>query len=428
MPAALPFTAPFRNGSRHSGALDGRLAEITEQVHSKQADAKQARMRFNAARKALADAPISDTAALAAAERAGVEYDTIVEEVEALEHTRDSVLALSGPGRRHTYVGQRSAHDGPQQPGEWLHGEVQRMAETYALGFGAGLGAAVTPVDQPDAFFDLLAPKSVGLASGFSVLPTSRGEVHVPRITEDSLANWTAEGQPITESEPDGDTVIARPKKLAGLTMINNEVLKDSTPQALAISEYSLLRSMSLKLDLGSSPEPASRPSRSASGNTPGIQVQDMGVAGAAIEDLDPFVDAIAALEAANAEATAIVLSPRSWKAIMHLRESTDSLKPLIDPGGNGTGAPRRTILGVNVYVTSQLPVNETHGAAANASSIYVYEARQIVAVRRQDAEIVVAPLAGFNTDETGVRVIARWDVVVPNPLAVVRIEGVIPA
>ena len=40
----------------------------------------------------------------------------------------------------------------------------------------------------------------------------------------------------------------------------------------------------------------------------------------------------------------------------------------------------------------------------------------------------MVAPLAGFNTDQTGVRVIARWDVVVPNPLAVVRIEGVIPA
>src|SRR3954453_1237364 len=100
------------------------------------------------------------------------------------------------------------------------------MAETYALASGAGLGSAVTPVDQPDAFFDLLAPQSVGLASGFSVLPTERGEVHVPRVTEDALADWTAEGQPITESEPEGDTVIGRPKGLKGLTMLNNEVIK----------------------------------------------------------------------------------------------------------------------------------------------------------------------------------------------------------
>jgi HK97 family phage major capsid protein len=406
--------------------LDHRISTLNDRIEQARASAQSLWASFERERSALAASGDDDATALSRAESAHGAYEATARELEELEGQRQRTWQMvPGRGHRQSHAGRR--HGEPYEPGEWLHGEISRMAETYAIGSGAGVGAAVTPVDQPDAFFDLLAPQSVGLASGFSVLPTERGEVHVPRVTEDSLASWTLEGQPITESEPDGDTIEAKPRKLAGLTMLNNEVVKDSSPAALAIAERSLLRSVSLKLDLGFFEGTGVAPQIRGVANTSGIRVIDMGANGAAIASLDPFIDAIAALEDADAEASAIVMAPRTWKALMKLRETSDSLKPLIDPTGNGTDRPRRSILGVPVFVTSQLKTDEAHGTSNVASSAYVYEARQVVAVRRQDAEIVVAPLAGFNTDQTGVRVIVRYDLAVPNPAAVCRIEGIVP-
>ena len=79
------------------------------------------------------------------------------------------------------------------------------------------------------------------------------------------------------------------------------------------------------------------------------------------------------------------------------------------------------------VYVSGQLSVAETQGTANNASSVYVYNAAEVVYVRRSEIELELDRSRLFNSDQSELRAKLRGDLVVPNPSAVVRIAGVTP-
>ena len=54
-------------------------------------------------------------------------------------------------------------------------------------------------------------------------------QLRVPRVTADPQAAWTAEGAEIAVSDPTVDEVDIVAKKLAGLTIITNELAADSS-------------------------------------------------------------------------------------------------------------------------------------------------------------------------------------------------------
>ena len=148
-----------------------------------------------------------------------------------------------------------------------------------------------------------------------------------------------------------------------------------------------------------------------------------MGTNGAALTSLDPVADAVGLLEAANAKAGAIVMAPRTLAANP---QAQGRRRPL--PAG--AGPDRRVegrLFGVPVYVSAQLSVTETQGSASNASSIYVYDAEQVVYVRRQEVEVELDRSRLFNSDQSELRGKLRGDLIVPNPTAVVRVLGVTP-
>ena len=303
----------------------------------------------------------------------------------------------------------------------WLAGEFRALVE------GSGSGSYVVPPSHAREVWDRLAPMSVGLRSGFSVIETDSDELHLPKVTGDASAAWTAEGATISASDPTISEVVAYPRKLAALTQASNELLADSNPSALDIVVQNLLRSLALKLDLGFFEGSGAAPEIRGLKNVVGIQEVSMGNDGAALADLDPFADAISLLEQENATATAIVMHPRTWKACLKLKEeASGNNKPLLqDSAGSGSQGVRRSIYGVPVYLTSQLSITETQGATNAASSVYVYQADQIVAVRREDARVEVDRSRLFNSDQSEIRGIMRWDVVVPNVKAICRIKGI---
>lgn len=296
-------------------------------------------------------------------------------------------------------------------PGESLRGGGGAMALTTT---GAGLGDAVTPPQFIQAFFDRLAPRSVGLLSGFTILPIDGNSVRVPRLTGDPAADWTAEGSNLPLVDLAGDQIEVTPKKLGGVVEITKEAWQDPEVSLLAVSEYALMRDISLKLDLGfyeGNPAVDADQIRGLK-NTPGIA----STARAVGEDaLTVIGRAIGMLLSANAAATAIVVRPEIWTEIVGLRE---------DAGVGLTGAfllgspaegTSMTLWGIPVYVSSQL-------AAADLG--YVYDAPQIVAVRRQDAEVAFDPFFGFRAETVGLRVTVRYGIAVPNPTAVVAMDN----
>ncbi|MGH3927572.1 MAG: hypothetical protein ACRDTT_32715, partial [Pseudonocardiaceae bacterium] len=122
-----------------------------------------------------------------------------------------------------------------------------------------------------------------------------------------------------------------------------------------------------------------------------------MGANGAALANLDPFADALGLLRENDATGSAIVMPPRTWRALIKLKEqSSGSNKPLLAEsvgsptgtvGGRTRGDSVGSIYGVPVWLTSQLSVTETQGTASN-----VYDAQQVVAVLRTDTTIEADP------------------------------------
>jgi HK97 family phage major capsid protein len=296
-----------------------------------------------------------------------------------------------------------------------------------ALAEGSGSGSYIVPTEFLGDVWDRLAEQSVGLRSGFSVLDTRRDTLHIPRLNADLAAAWTAETDTITPSDPTLDEVLATPRKLAALTIFSNELRDDSTPAVGDVVMRNMLRALGLKLDLGFYEGSGTAPEIRGLKHVAGVQTLPVGGSnGGQLTDLDPFAEAIGLLAEANATATAIVLHPREWGTLLRLKRGAvdDNMPLLLDAVSEG---PVPAIYGVPVFLSAQLSTTETVGSSSDCSSIYVYEAREVVAVRRTDARLEISADAYFDSDQSAIRGIVRFDLVVPNPEAVVRITGIVP-
>ena len=292
--------------------------------------------------------------------------------------------------------------------------------ELRALAEGSAPGSLIAPDEWSSSFFDRLAAESVALRSGIRVIRTTRDVLHVPHITSDPAANWTAEAGAITPADPGYADVPATPRKLATLTDISNELIMDSNPDVVSLLQMQVTRALALKFDLGVFEGSGTPPEIRGLKNVSGITT-DSSLA-AAPTNLDVFATAITTLETNNATASAIVMHPRTWGTLLKLKEATSgNNKPLLQASAGSAGAAvANSIYGVPVYLSSQLSIVEGAGAE---SSAYVYDASQVVAVFRMDTRIELDRSRLFNTDQSELRAIMRADVVVPNPLAVVRIS-----
>ena len=252
--------------------------------------------------------------------------------------------------------------------GEWLIRSLQESGglETRGLVGDAGAGSQFTPADFPNRFFDLLGAASVGLRSGFTVIPTDRDVLTVPRLTADVTSAWVAQAGTITSTDLTADSITATPRKLAALEAVANEALDDSTPALADIIARSLIRSIALKADIGFYQGSGTAPEIRGLANVAGIQSEtSLGANGATPTNLDQIATAIGLLEAANAEPTAIVMHPRTWGTMLKFKASASGTMPtLLDQNGGAAGTPQRSIYGVPVFLSGQLSITETRGTS----------------------------------------------------------------
>jgi HK97 family phage major capsid protein len=349
-----------------------------------------------------------------------------VGEVRQASVDRDQVREMIDTAVAAEQSGERGYQptDSEQQTGTLLGYEAR------ALVGGSGSGSYVVPDDYLGTVWDRLAESSVAIASGMTVIDTDSDTLHVPKLTADASAAWTAEGGTITAADPTLSEEVATPRKLAALVQLSNEVIADSNPAILDVVSANLIRSLGLKLDLGIFEGSGTPPEITGMGNVSNISEIEMAANGAAFTDLDQFAQAIGTLAENDATATAIVMPPRTWSDLLELKEqTTGSNKPLLQQSaGSGSQGVERRLYGIPVWLTSQLAIDESQGTASDASSVYVYEAAESIVVRRSGIRVEVDRSRLFNTDQSEVRAISRFDLVVPNPKSIVRIKGVIPA
>jgi HK97 family phage major capsid protein len=346
------------------------------------------------------------------------------------EHVRDNgdrsaelrdLIDRSANGRR--VGGARTEERSEERTvGHWLATELR------AVSTGADPGAAFSPTENSRTVLDFMAAQSVLMRSGVRVIRTNKESLTIPHLTSDAASAWVAEGGTISATDPTAESLVATPRKVAALTALSNEVIGDSDPAVLESVAKGLTRSLALRFDLGAFEGTGTAPQIRGLKNVSGIQTVSMGTNGAVPTNIDPIADAIGALEEENASAGAIVMHPRTWKTLIKLKEQTSgNNKPLLqESAGSGSQGVQRSIYGVPVFLSSQLAINETQGTGTAASSIYVYDPSEVIAVVRQDVRVDLDRSRLFNSDQSELRAISRADVLVPNPTAVVRITGVL--
>ncbi len=241
-----------------------------------------------------------------------------------------------------------------------------------------------------------------------TVITTPSTRTHIPIVTDDPNAAWVAEGAEIGASDPTVDDIVITPAKLAGLTIITNELAADTSPAAAAIVGDGLSRDIIAKLDaafFGSNGVSTVQPEGLE--DLAGVNEVD---AGAAWVNLDPFAEAIGAAEAYTLAVGAFVANPADALLLAKLKDQTGSNRPLL--GSDPTAPTKRTVLGVPLLTSPGVTPGTVWGIPKSRSII----------VQRTNVELAVDKSAYFTSDRTAIRATLRIGFGFPHPAAIQKI------
>lgn len=265
---------------------------------------------------------------------------------------------------------------------------------------------------SPDAISTLitLPVEQASIAARVAtIITTGATRTHIPLVTADPSASWVAEGAEIGASDPTLDDVVVEPAKIAGLTVITNELAADTSPAAAGIVGNGLSRDIARKIDLAFFGErPADSVQPPGLGNQAGVT--DVAATGG-WANLDPFAEAIANAEGLGAQITAFVANPADALILSTLKESSGSNKPLLSP--DPTQPTRHLLQGVALFVSPGVEEGTIWGIPGDRTFL----------VRRTDVDLQVDRSAYFTSDRTAIRATMRVSWAFAHPAAIQRIK-----
>lgn len=262
----------------------------------------------------------------------------------------------------------------------------------------------LTPEQVGELVIKPLLAQSVA-AQASTVVRTDSNSYRVPIVAADPDTSWTPEGTEITADDLDLAELVITPKKVAGLTVISNELLADSSEDAAKLVGSRLVNSLRRKVDAAyfsaSTPNgPAGIPA--LVGN--GINGAFTGTANGFGTNLDVFADLASQVEIAGGKLTTWAVSPFYGALLAKIKEQTGSAKPLLQP--DVTQQYRRLIAGVPVLHTPDIATGVMWGISKEHSLF----------VLRQDADVQIDSSAFFTSDRTAVRCTLRVGFGFPHP------------
>jgi HK97 family phage major capsid protein len=239
-----------------------------------------------------------------------------------------------------------------------------------------------------------------------TVVTTIANEYRVPVVLTDAAAAWTAEGEAITPSDATLDEIIVRPSKVAGLTIISNELANDSAPSAQQLVGDGLAQSIANAVDVAFFGNTvANGPDGLLS--VEGVQYVDIG---AGITNTDPFAEALSLAETVGAEVTSFCAHPATVLELAKVKRETGSNEPLL--GYDASQPTRRQVLGVPLLSSP----------AVTEGDVWAIPAQKVMCVMREDVTLAVDTSAYFGSDSVGVRATLRVGFAYPHASAIVRL------
>lgn len=325
--------------------------------------------------------------------------------------------------------------------GEGKHAaRVDSAIKAASEGTTTAGGYLVPPLYAQDAFQYALVPNIVFRnLPGLTTMPVRTNLVYLPREDARAGGATAAEAGSLTAQDVTFAQQSITIKKAYGYRVFSNELLADADPSWNEFITKTLLRDVALFADqqhlegTGSSNEITGL--SAISGTTSG---PSLGANGRALT-FDDLYAAIYNLRLANVEpqsATgAWIMHPRTLNSLMQLKDNSNQYMltaaqgynaPMALAGGfASSNGPKASLLGIPVYVSTQIAINRTTGSNSDTSNVYLLDASKAVLLERQGIELAFSDQVGFATDQSAYRAIARHGIAAVQPTAVEKITGV---
>ena len=221
------------------------------------------------------------------------------------------------------------------------------------------------------SFIDLLRSKMKVRALGATVLGGLEGNISIPRQTGGGAAYWVAEGGQPTNGDQAFDNVALSPKGVAATTQTTLQNLTQSSLDMEAFIRRDIAMVLALGIDLASLFGTGANNQPTGIVNTAGIGSVAMGANGAALTNLDPFIDleTLVADSNADGDSMAYLTNARVVGALKKLKTTTG--EHLFKGTVGYTPAAIGSMNGYDVARSNQISktlVKGTSGAACSAA------------------------------------------------------------
>lgn len=249
-----------------------------------------------------------------------------------------------------------------------------------------------------------LEAASVMLASGATIFNSS-APLRIPRLDSSGTVGFVGEGEQIPDTYTMGRSEIllmpTERKSLKAITRVTNELVRMASAGVTQTLQQRLVEDVRTKLDDALLNGTGADNTITGLFNQPGTQKGVLDLA-----DTDSLLDALAMAAASE-------VTPNRW---MFNGADFFTLRKVKDNDGHYilqsdiTADARYTLFGIPVTVSNKVPAGK--GALLNT--------KEVAIVRDIDPQITILSEKYADTDETGIRVVTRYD------LGLLRPEGVI--
>lgn len=269
----------------------------------------------------------------------------------------------------------------------------------------------LTPEEVGELIVRPIQDESVAMRVA-TVVQTSSPTFRIPVVDTDAAAAWVPEGEDIDLTQPTVTEEVVTPLKVAALVKVSTELAEDSSPEATAVVQASLARSVARKID-------AAFFGNTVTNGPSGLQSlsdTQLVTAGSTFTNLDWATEAKTRLRKVGSTATAFVANADTVASIETLKVEADSNQPLLaSTVGDATKAAADTVLGVPLVAVAD-------GTNLPDDLIWALDNRKVFVVLRRDVTLDVSRDFFFGSDSLAVRVTCRIGFGFPHEDAIVKV------
>ncbi|UXA19821.1 phage major capsid protein [Mycobacterium sp. SMC-4] len=271
----------------------------------------------------------------------------------------------------------------------------------------------LTPEEVGELITRPIQDESVALRPEVAtVVNTNARDFRIPIVDIDAAAAWVPEGFDIDLTDPVTRELVVRPLKVAALVKVSSELAQDSSPEATAVVQASLARSVARRIDSAFFGD-------SVTNGPSGLQSladTQFVTAGSAFTNLDWAVEAKTKLRKVGSTATAFVAAADTVADIETLKTEANSNQPLLaSTVGDATKAVADSVLGVPL-------VSVADGTNLPDGRVWAVDKAKVFVVIRRDVTLDVSTDYFFGSDSLAVRVTCRVGFGFPHQQAIVAV------